>query len=185
MRSMTWLLVLGACGLPVLARGQEPQAPARTEVTLDKRTQPVGGIGFSGPLGVAASLRVFHGLGADVKDGSTKVEAVCAIPMPHCAHGFLLQADAGTGGGKLSLGLGAWANVDEDDFRGAAGAALRLALARTWGDPVGASPGVTYFGPELDLSVRRLNLTLGALFRVSGDRGPGVLFSWGVGLGLP
>lgn len=208
MKRIAWLLVLGCLWLPVRAVGQEvpeptpgdapvaepsaaqqplvldPTAPAKTEVTLDRRTQVGAGIGFSGPLGAAASLRILHGLGADVRDGSTRVKAVCAIPMPHCAQGFLVQADAGSGGGKLSLGLGAWANVDEKSFRGSAGVALRLALARTWGNPVGTDPGLTYLGPELDLSVIRINLTLGVLWRVAGDGGAGALFSWGLGFGL-
>jgi len=162
----------------------DPRAPAKTEITLDSRTQLGAGIGFSGPLGAAASLRLLHGLGADVRDGSTRVKAVCAIPMPHCAQGFLIQADAGSGGGKLSLGVGARAHVDEESFRGTAGVALRLALARTWGNPIGTEPGLTYLGPELDLSVIRINLTLGALFRVSGDRGSSALFAWGLGFGL-
>ena len=162
----------------------DPHAPAKTEITLDRRTQVGVGIGFSGPIGAAASLRILHGLGADVRDGSTRVKAVCAVPMPHCAQGFLVQADAGSGGGKLSLGVGACAKVDEESFRGTAGVALRLALARTWGNPIGTEPGLTYLGPELDLSVLRINLTLGALFRVSGDRGSSALFSWGLGFGL-
>ena len=109
---------------------------------------------------------------------------MCAVPMPHCAQGFLLQADAGSGGGKFSLGLGAWAKIDEESFRGTAGVALRVALARTWGNPIGTEPGLTYLGPELDLSVIRINLTLGVLFRVAGDGGSSALFSWGVGFGL-
>lgn len=162
----------------------DPTARAKSEITLDKRTRVAVGAGISGPLGAAGSLRILHGLGADVRDGSTRVNAVCAIPMPHCAQGFLFQADAGSGGGKLSLGLGAWANVDDDDFRGTAGVALRLAVARTWGNPIGTEPDLTYMGPELDLSVIRINLTLGVLFRLSGDRGAGALFSWGLGFGL-
>lgn len=206
MKRIAWLLTWVFVGLSLPVRAQEvpaaaapasdpapaaeqpvvldPRAPARTEVTLDRKTRVGVGVGFSGPLGAAASLRVLHGLGADVRDGSTRVKAVCAIPMPHCAQGFLVQADAGSGGGKLSLGLGAWAKVDEESFRGTAGVALRLAAARTWGNPVGTEPGLTYLGPELDLSVLRINLTLGTLFRVSGDRGAGALFSWGLGFGL-
>jgi hypothetical protein len=162
----------------------DPTARAKTEITLDRRTRVGAGIGFSGPLGAAASVRMLHGLGADVRDGSTQVKAVCAVPMPHCAQGFLLQADAGSGGGKFSLGLGAWAKIDEESFRGTAGAALRVALARTWGNPIGTEPGLTYLGPELDLSVIRINLTLGVLFRVAGDGGSSALFSWGLGFGL-
>ena len=162
----------------------DPSAPAKTEITLDKRTQVGVGIGFSGPIGAAGSLRILHGLGADVRDDGTRVKAVCAIPMPHCAQGFLLQADAGSGGGKLSLGVGARARVDDEGFHGTAGVALRLALAHTWGNPIGTDPGLTYLGPELDLSVIRINLTLGVLFRVAGDGGAGTLFSWGLGFGL-
>jgi hypothetical protein len=162
----------------------DPKAPARTEINLDRRTQVTAGIGFSGPIGAGASLRLLHGLGADVRDGSTRVKAVCGVPMPHCAQGFLLQADAGSGGGKLSLGVGARAHVDEESFKGTAGFALRVAFARTWGNPIGTDPGLNYLGPELDLSVIRIGLTLGVLFRVSGDHGPNAVFSWGIGFGL-
>jgi hypothetical protein len=162
----------------------DPTAPAKTEITLDWRTQVGAGVGFSGPLGAVGSFRLLHGLGADVRDDSTRVKAVCAVPIPHCAQGFLLQADAGSGGGKLSLGLGARARVDDDDFHGTAGVALRLALARTWGNPLGTEPGLTYLGPELDLSVLRINVTLGVLWRVSGEGGASALFSWGLGFGM-
>jgi hypothetical protein len=162
----------------------DPKAPAKTEINLDRRTQVTAGLGFSGPIGAGASLRLIHGLGADVKDGSTRVKAVCGVPMPHCAQGFLLQADAGSGGGKLSLGVGARAHVDDEGFKGTAGVALRAAFVRTWGNPVGTDPGLNYLGPELDLSVIRIGLTLGVLFRVSGDHGPNAVFSWGLGFGL-
>lgn len=91
--------------------------------------------------------------------------------MPRCARGFLLRADAGAGGGRLSMGLGAWAKVDTEGFKGTAGMALRLAVAHTWGDPIGQPSGLTYLGPEVDLSVLRINLTLGVLFKVAGNGG--------------
>jgi hypothetical protein len=127
---------------------------------------------------------MLHGLGADVRDEDGRVRAVCAAPLAICAHGFELDAAAGTGGGKLSLGLGARARVDEDDFHGTLGATLKASLARTWGSPVGTEPGLTYLGPELDLSVLRVELTLGVLWRIAGPGGKSALFSWGVGIGL-
>ena len=133
---------------------------------------------------ISGALQILTGIGADIRDDGTRVKAVCAVPMPHCAQGFLLRLDAGSGGGKFSLGLGTYANVNEEDFNGTAGVAFRVALARTWGNPIGTEPDLTYLGPELDLSVLRINLTLGVLFRVDGDRGAGTLFSWGVGFGL-
>jgi hypothetical protein len=181
---MGWA-VLAAClaGSPWVS-GQEPPSPAKTDITLDKGTQVGVGVGFGGPVGAAASIRLLHGLGADVRDGEGRVKAVCAVPIPHCARGFLLQADAGSGGGKLSLGIGARARVEEEGFRGTVGVGLRASLARTWGSPIGTEPGLTYLGPELDLSVLRLNLSLGVLWRVSGTSGATALFSWGIGVGL-
>ena len=158
--------------------------PAETDINLQLRTQVRAGVGFSGPFGAMGSVQILHGVGADVRSDGTQVKAVCAIPMPHCAQGFLVRADAGTGGGRLSLGLGAWAKVDTDGFKGTAGTALRLAVAHTWGDPIGQPAGLTYLGPEADLSVLRINLTLGVLFRVGGDGGSSALFSWGLGFGL-
>ena len=204
-----WLAVLVCLGGPLWAAGQEapaaeepvpavePAAPApavepspasvsrpETEITMDKSTQVAAGLGFGAPLGAGLGLRILHGLGADVREGRDRVKAVCALPIPHCAQGFTVQADAGSGGGKLSLGIGARARVDEEDFRGTVGVGLRLSLARTWGSPIGTDPGLTYLGPELDLSVVRANVTLGVLWRVSGQGGASVLFSWGVGFGL-
>lgn len=191
MRRTPWLIVLLSLIGPVPdSAGQETADPAvssplpETEVTLDKGTHVSAGLGFSGPLGAGVGLRILHGLGADVREGGDRVKAVCALPIAHCAQGFAVQADAGSGGGKLSLGIGARARVDEQDFRGTVGAGLRLALARTWGHPVGTEPGLTYLGPELDLSVVRVNFTLGVLRRVSGQGGASTLFSWGVGFGL-
>ena len=192
MKRVACLLVVGWLGLSGVGRGQEPPeapvadptAPAETDITLELRTQVRAGIGFSGPLGAIGSVQLVHGLGADIKDDGTRVKAVCAIPMPHCARGFLLRADAGSGGGRLSMGLGAWAKVDTEGFKGTAGMAVRLAVAHTWGDPIGQPAGLTYLGPEVDLSVLRINLTLGVLFKVAGNGGASPLFSWGLGLGL-
>ncbi len=74
--------------------------------------------------------------------------------------------------------------MDEEDFRGTVGVGLRASLVRTWGSPIGTEPDLTYLGPELDLSVLRINLSLGVLWRVSGNTGSSALFSWGLGFGL-
>lgn len=175
--------------VPAVAAGEEPLPPKPegppTEVTIDRRSAVAAGLRFSGPTGVGLRLSLLHGLGADVREEQARVDAVCAVPIPYCGgRGFVLDLEAGSGGGKLGLGIGANARVQEEDFRGAFGAALKLAVARTWGSPIGTEPGLTYLGPELDLSVQRLGVTLGVLFRVGGSEGDGVLFSWGVGLRL-
>jgi hypothetical protein len=155
-----------------------------TEITIDRNTQIGGRIGFGGPTGAGVTLRLLKGLGADVREGRTRVDAVCGLPMPQCANGFLLELTGGSGGGKLSLGLGARARVNEDDFNGTVGFGLKASLARTWGSPIGTERGLTYLGPELDLSILRAELTLGVLWRVDGAAGKGAMFSWGLGIGL-
>ena len=45
--------------------------------------------------------------------------------------------------------------------------------------PRGLEP--SYLGPEIDLSLWHVNLGLGALFRLSGSSGGGVIFSWSLG----
>jgi hypothetical protein len=180
-----------APGSPAPPGVETPPAPgptdldpeAETEVALGLGTGVAAGIGLSHPLGAALRVQVLRGLSADVRDDDGRVRAVCALPIPHCAQGFLLEAEAGSGGGKLSLGLGARARVDEDDFHGAVGVGLRASLARTWGSPFGTEPGLTYLGPELDLSILRLDLSLGVLWRVSGTAGASALFSWRIGIG--
>ena len=158
--------------------------PAETEVTIDRRNAVMVGVRFGGPVGASLRLSLLHGLGADVRDKNERVDAVCAVPIPHCAGGFLLDAEAGSGGGKLSLGVGANAKVQSEDFRGTVGAGLKLSLAQTWGSPLGTDPGLTYLGPELDLYVLRVGVNLGVLWRVAGDGGASALFSWGIGFRL-
>lgn len=170
---------------PVVDPAPDPSLPARTDVTIDRKDQVMAGIGFGGPTGAVLRLDLLHGLGADVRgEAKERVKAVCAVPLPHCGHGFLLGAEAGSGGGKLSLGVGANARVESEDFRGTVGVALQLSLARTWGSPIGTDVRLTYFGPELDLYVLRFGLTLGTLWRVSGTGGASFLVSWGVGIRL-
>jgi hypothetical protein len=169
---------------PAPPPGLEPGRSAETEVYIDRQSQVAGRLGFQGPLGASASLILLHGLGADVREEDGRVKAVCAAPLSVCAGGFLVEAAAGSGGGKLSLGLGARARVDEEDFRGTVGADLKLSLTRTWGSPIGTDPGLTYLGPELDLSIVRVDVTLGVLWRVAGQGGKSAVFSWGLGIGL-
>ena len=97
--------------------------------------------------------------------------------------GILEQRQAAQEAGRDALER-ARARVEEEDFNGTVGVALRAAFVRTWGNPVGTQPGLSYLGPELDLSIVRVNTTLGVLWRVSGSGGKSVLFSWGFGFGF-
>jgi hypothetical protein len=155
-----------------------------TEVTIDRKDVFAGGVSFGGPLGLHATMALWHGMGADVREEKDRVKAVCAAPSRYCARGFVLEVGAGSGGGKMSLGLGARARVENEDFRGVAAAALKLSVARTWGSPIGARPDTTYLGPEMSVGVAKIGINLGLLWRVSGRGGPVAVFSWGLGLAL-
>jgi hypothetical protein len=182
MRALGPTLLAAACLLAPTPPAVAQASPE--EVTIDMATQVDAGPAFGSPIGAAARLTVLTGLGAHVRDTDEDVRVVCAAPIHRCGGGLLFQLDAGTGGGKLSLGVAARARVHEDDFRGSFGTAARIALVRTWGSPIGTEPDLTYLGHELDFSFTHVHLTLGALFRISGQAGPRVLFAWGLGLGL-
>jgi hypothetical protein len=177
---------LGASAEETLAVPGAPVGQAPTEITIDRKTQFSGGLGFGGPLGVQATVGLLHGLGADVqeREDHSRVEAVCAVPIPHCARGFLLEVGAGSGGGKASLGIGGHARVADEGFHGVVGANFKLSVARTWGSPIGTAPNLTYLGPELGLSAMHVGLDVGVLWRVSGQGGSSAVFSWGLGLRL-
>jgi len=165
------VLVLAALSGPAWADDE-----AEVEITIEPKNHVSFGMGYGGPLGGAASFELLHGLGADVKEDPTRVKAIV---------GALLQLHAGTGGGKLSLGVGGHAHVKTEDFKGTAAAALKLSLARTWHSSIDSGGDGTYLGPEVELSVMHVAVDLGVLFRLHGSGAPGALFSWGLGVRLP
>jgi hypothetical protein len=144
------------------------------EVRVAPKTRFSAGVGYGGPLGASVGGEVVYGLGADVRDDGDHVKAVA---------GILFQVEGGSGGGKLSLGVGARAHVESEGFKAPAGVGLKLSLAHTWAE-TGAVEGRTLLGPEIDLSVKHVGLTLGVLFRVGGAPGETAVFSWGLGLRL-
>jgi len=146
-------------------------APAAVATAQERALS--GGAGYGGPLGAAVMGELLYGLRVDVHEHEERVKARA---------GLLVQLHAGTGGGKLSLGVGARALVHSDDFKGSIAAGLKLSLARTWGSSLGTPSGVTYLGPELDLSAMHVALSLGPLFRVGGVGGSAVALSWGLGV---
>ena len=95
-----------------------------------------------------------------------------------CSHDFwIVQLEAGEGGGKLQCGYGQW-------FIG--GAAVRVSLMQTWDEPIDVEPGQTYLGWELQAALGMMTAHFGAYGRVNGDGGEDdeALLIWGVGLGL-
>jgi len=147
-------------------------APAGVATAQEQRAL-TGGAGYGGPLGAAVMGELIYGLKVNVHEDDEQVKARA---------GLLLQLHAGTGGGKVSLGVGARAGVHSDDFKGSVAAGLKLSLARTFGPSAGTTDRATYLGPEIDFSAMHVGLSLGPLFRVGGPGGSAVLFSWGLGV---
>ena len=145
-------------GLPSVLRAGDGEGKV-TDITLTKGARLGATFAFGGPLMATLTGEMHYGLVADIKEGADRVRAV---------GGLVFQLHAGTGGGKLSVGAGARARVEEPDFHGTVGAALKISLAHTWGSPLGTEPGITYLGPELGLEIKRVNVELGVLARVVG-----------------
>ena len=156
----------------------------RSDITIDRRTGLSASVGYGGPLGASATVTLLRGLGADVREGSERVKAVCAAPTRYCANGFLLETAAGVHGGRLSLGFGARARVEDEEFhrhggRGAealAGSRLELRSRQRHGR--------TWLGPELDFVVKRFGVGCGVLWPVSGPFSATPRFSWMIGFVL-
>jgi hypothetical protein len=154
---------------------RETEPIAETEVTIRNKVHASAGAGFTGPLGGTVFGEMILGLRADVRDDGARVSGLA---------GLVVQAHAGTGGAKLSLGAGVRARIDEEDFRGGITVGCLVSLARTRRSPIGTEPGLTYLGPELELSVKHVAVTLGTLWRIDGSVGKSVMLSWGIGLRL-
>ena len=164
------LVAVACCGL---AQAQEAKLKEEIEVTVAGKPHASGGLLFGGPLGASATGELLFGVRADVHEVDDRVRAFA---------GLALSAQAGTGGGKLGLGLAGRVRADMEDFRGGLGAGLKVSVARTWGSPVGTEKGLTYLGPELELDAMHVALGLGVLFRVGGQGGAGTVFSWSLGV---
>jgi hypothetical protein len=172
LRAAEIVLVLAAVATPAWSDGGDE---VTEEVTIEPKTHVLFGMGYGGPVGGAATFELIHGLGADVREDKDRVKAIV---------GGLFQLQAGTAGGKFSLGVGAHAHVRDEDFNGTVGAAVKLSLAHTW-DSEFSPEGQTLLGPEIELSAMHVALELGVLFRVGGPSGDDVHFSWGLGIRLP
>jgi hypothetical protein len=175
------VVVIGVAATASIVHAQTAGTGSETEITVapGNRVSLIAQVG--GPLGVTGGVELLHGLGADFNEIEREERT-----RGHARFGLVLQVHAGSGGGKLGVGLGAHADVREESPHESvsvrAGAALKLAYVRTWGSPWGTEAGVSYLGPELDLDIMSIVLSAGPLFRVGGTHGDRVLLSWGAGV---
>jgi hypothetical protein len=97
----------------------------------------------------------------------------CRTPCDYW--GGFAQVEPGLGGGKLSLG---WGRVIGErrsgrPFLSSVYLALagKLSLFQSWGGSSPLPSGQTYLGPELEVSIAKVNMGIGLLARAGGDEG--------------
>lgn len=74
-----------------------------------------------------------------------------------------IDVDAGTGGGRVGIGL--------DGLGDGFGFGLRGSLMRTWLEPIDVDKNQTYLGLDIMLGYDQLSLQLGSYYRIQGDGG--------------
>jgi hypothetical protein len=125
---------------------------------------PLIGLSYATPIGAAAGVAVIVGdLGGCVGVG----------------RGAVIQAEVGSDGGKLSLGIAA------TDLRLVPSTALTLkaSVLRTWRRPWRTAPASTYVGPEATFTFKYVKATVGYGWRVGGSgRSRMLVASMGLGL---
>jgi len=171
--------VRSVCGLPPHSFGQEiPRAApaprpaavpreameqvARDEAHVRHRTLFGWQAGWHEPMGPTASVALFQ----------TAIPAGSDCHLSCFMSGFLSKLTAGPGGGELSLG---WATTSSRIGRSGRslnatwlGFSARGALLRTWRPYSTWRANRTYAGVEVEASIARFGMTLGAMRRVAG-----------------
>ena len=113
------------------------------------------------------------------------VGGITDYDLPQAA-GLLLQVEPGRGGVRLNAGYAA--GFFEKGLLGirvpllAVAWSAKASVLRTWGDPMGLEPNQTFVGPEFDLTMYYVKLSVGYLWHVAGDGEKKNQFTWGVGV---
>ena len=152
--------------LVALALSSPARADSGSEAPPLPRTARLGvAAGYGGPLGPFAGPELLIGPGADVW---VEGEGVSGLA------GLLVQLQAGRDGARLSVGVGAHADIRTADFRGPVALALKGSLVHLWDEPGRRG---TWMGPEIALSVWHLETAVGFLHRLDRPRRMIVSFS--------
>jgi len=92
--------------------------------------------------------------------------------------GYIVEARAGIGGGRVAVGRAGYLEY--------LGIDTRLFLVRTWNVPLNAPKDSTYAGVEGGVSIAYIRASLGVAQRLSGPSGPyGTVLTWSAGFQLP
>ena len=134
---------------------------AEHDADLERRTVGIWRVRMSHPQ------KISIGLSAMVSRQPADHECVAT-----CLYrGWRIQAEPGLAGGQISVG---WASLVGDRKRRQhfltdvyVGYGVRATLLRTWGDANVTPANQTFAGLEADLTITRVNFSLGVMHRVS------------------
>jgi hypothetical protein len=162
-------LVVASLGIPCAASASPaPDEPTVEQVraqdaSTERRTYVVGRARIS----TAQELS----LGASAFVVRQPVDHDCATACYF--RGLLVQLEPGLGGGQLAVGYAvAVAETRTTPWLVRAvhvGYAFKGALLRTWGDEGSDPPQATWLGVESEFTIVKVNFSLGAFRRVSGE----------------
>ena len=168
------------CGGPIDAEVDPPPSPPAAdprspeeltdriiaeEQTAERRLVPIAAFRVSYPQIASLSYGVLL--------SRQPASYTCRTPCDFW--GGFGQLEPGVGGGKLSLG---WGRVIGErrsgrPFLSSVSLALagKMTVLRSWGGSSPLPSGQTYAGPELEVSIAKVNMGVGVLGRISGDQG--------------
>jgi len=168
---------MGRTALPAVVLALALGVPARAAAEDEHERYPLPRTshfdvlaGYGGALGPTAGVELLVGPGAEVWAESEGFRGLA---------GFRLQLHGGPRGGKLGVGVGLKADIESEDFSSPVALGVQAAVVLTSRD---GGRYAAYTGPEFDLSVWRIQASVGVLHRVHSAHSERVLFNWGLGV---
>ena len=147
----------------LLAAFLVPASPPPAQFVPDLSVMFLPGVQVEAPGRVTAGLTVFFPTSA--QPGFRR-------------DGWLVEANAGLGGGRLAFGRAGYLEY--------LGLDARVFVSRTWNSPLGASNDSTYIGAEGGLALGYIRVALGVGQRISGPAGEyGTILTWSAGAQFP
>jgi hypothetical protein len=158
--------LLSVClGYPSRSDAQAP--PSHEDWAPRRGTSHVFGLGYQSPDGPVFSTGLIVGT---VPGKANK----CIFGAT--SEGLLVQGHVGLAGPKLSVGLAR--------YNPGFGYGAKLSALHLWRRSGDAPAGMTYIGPEAEVSILVVRVNAGILWRTAGPRGSSPRFTWGAGIGF-
>ncbi|TAK13402.1 MAG: hypothetical protein EPO35_10375 [Acidobacteria bacterium] len=124
----------------------------------------LAGVQYGAPMRTSASVALF--MSRSLNKTYPRIE------------GWLVEAGAGQGGGRISVGHAGFLEYLGLDLRGV--------LSRTWNSPRAATPKATYGGLEAGMTILYVRVSAGVARRLAGPAGDhATIFTWSGAIQIP